>query len=85
MKKGDVIKCINDKNQPEGACVVEGQDYVVISSRTNDYGQRIVFLEGVPNNGTISSGLQWNGYDAKRFGQPINSSVEIEEVEFALA
>jgi hypothetical protein len=85
MKKGDIVKCIDDKNQPEGACVVEGQDYVVISSRMNDYGQRIVFLEGVPNNGRTSKGLEWNGYNAKRFGTPINSSVEVEETEFATA
>lgn len=85
MKKGDVVKCIDDKNLPEGACVVEGQDYVVISSRINDYGQRIVFLEGVPNNGRTSKGLEWNGYNAKRFGTPINSSVEVEETEFVTA
>ena len=85
MKAGIVITCINDKNLPEGANITKDQEYVVISSRVNNYGQKIVFLVGVVNNGTTSKGLEWNGYDAKRFGVPTNESIEEEEEEVAFA
>lgn len=84
MEKGKVIKCINDKGLPQGACVIEGNEYTVISSRMNNYGQKIVFLEGVPNNGRTDKGLEWNGYNANRFGTTIEDYIEEKEVEFAL-
>ena len=84
MKAGDVIKCINDKNLPQGANIVEGKKYTVISSRMNNYEQKIVFLVGVANNGTTKMGLEWNGYDAKRFGTTIDDLLAVESEEEVL-
>lgn len=78
------VICINDKKLPEGADVVEGKEYTVISSRMNNYGQRIVFLEGVQNNGRTSKGMEWNGYDATRFADPTKEIIEAEEVAYAM-
>lgn len=77
------VFCINDKNLPEGAEVVSGKEYVVLSSRMNSYGQKILFLEGIRNNFTTSKGFQWNGYDAKRFAELDTDGVEISEEEVA--
>ena len=77
---GTQIKCQNPDNLPEGAGpLVKGQEYTVISARVNNYGQRIVFIEGVPNNGRTSKGMEWNGYDLKRFGTTIEDFLEVEE------
>lgn len=80
---GTWIKCINPDNLPEGAGPLEkGKEYKVISSRMNHYGQGLVFIEGVPNNGRTSKGLEWNGYNIKRFGTTIDDILEgQEEVE----
>ena len=78
---GTEIKCINDKALPEGANVIEGKEYFVLSSRVNNHGQGIVFLEGVVNNGTTSRGLQWNGYDVKRFGRTLEDVLAGSEEE----
>jgi hypothetical protein len=68
---GDKLICVNDKNLPSGAGpLVEGATYTVISARVNNYEQKIVFLVEVPNNGRTNTGLEWNGYDLKRFGLP---------------
>lgn len=84
MNPGTVVTCINDKALPQYAEVVKGQEYIVESSRMNNYGQRLVFLIGIRNNATTDLGLQWNGYDAKRFADPTKESIEAEEVEFAM-
>jgi hypothetical protein len=84
MKAGTVVTCINDKNLPEGADVVKGREEIIISSRMNTYGQKIVFLVGRTNNGTTSKGLEWNGYDATRFADPTAESIEEEEVAYAM-
>lgn len=77
---GTMIKCINPNNLPEGAGpLVKGQEYEVIWATVNSYGQRIVFLVGLPQYGTTPRGLQWNGYDLKRFGTTIDDILEVEE------
>lgn len=79
-----IVTCINDKKLPEFAEIVEGQKYEVLSSRTNNYGQKILFLKGIRNNGTTSKGLQWNGYDATRFKEGEDIKVENKEFNYAL-
>ena len=80
-----MLICINDKKQPQGAEVIEGREYEMISSRINSYGQKIVFLEGVANNGTTSKGLQWNGYSAERFKDTEDlDELVVEEVNYAM-
>jgi len=79
-----MLICINDKKQPQGAEVIEGREYEMISHRMNSYGQKIVFLEGVTNNGTTPKGLQWNGYSAERF-KDTEDLDELVEEEFNYA
>ena len=78
------LVCIDAKNLPEGAVLVEGREYTLLSSRMNSYGERIVFLEGIQNNGTTSRGLQWNGFKATRFRDTEKVYDEVEEVNFAM-
>ena len=84
MNPGGVVTCINDSNLPQYAEIVKDQEYIVESSRVNSYGQKIVFLVGIRNNATTDMGLEWNGYEAKRFAQPTSEAIEEEEVEFAM-
>ena len=78
------LRCINDTKLPSGADVVKGEEYELISHRMNSYGQKIVFLEGVTNNGTTPKGLQWNGYSAERF-KDTEDLDELVEEEFNYA
>ena len=73
------LRCINDSKLPEGADIVKGEIYELISSRMNSYGQKIVFLEGVTNNGRTKMGMEWNGYDAVRFKDTEDMEELVEE------
>ena len=64
MKK---VICINDKQLPLGAEVVEGQTYTVRESFINSFDQRAYMLIGVRNKGRTQFGLPWNGYNSERF------------------
>ncbi len=59
MKK---VICINDKQLPLGAEVVEGKTYTVRESFINSFDQRAYMLIGVRNKGRTQFGLPWNGY-----------------------
>jgi hypothetical protein len=80
MKK---VVCINDKNLPSGANIVEGQEYTVIEEYLNFLDQRVYFLQEAPNEGIVKWGIRWVGYDAKRFSTL--DSLEVEEKEYMFA
>jgi hypothetical protein len=68
------VVCINDKNLPEGAEVVEGKEYTVLE------------IEGINNKGRTKMGLAWLGYRAERF-KNANSMMDVimeEEQMFQL-
>jgi len=75
------VLCTNDKKLPQYAEISAGNDYEVLSSRINNFGQKIYFLEGVVNNATTDTGFQWNGYDATRFAVLDKDPVSVEEFE----
>jgi len=83
MKK---VICINDKNQPSGAKVVEGKEYEVIDEYQNFFDQKVYLLNNIPNQGRTKWGLSWVGYDASRFKDTSNSEEQyrtvIEETNF---
>jgi hypothetical protein len=81
-KPGQMIKCIDPDNLPEGAGpLVKGKEYEVISSRINNYGQGVVFIKGVPNNGRTSKGFEWNGYNVRRFGTTLEDVLAESETK----
>ena len=77
MKK---VICINDKNLPQGANLKEGQQYEVEDDYLNFLDQRVYILKGVPNQGTTRWGMKWVGYDAKRFKEIEDDSMEFKMV-----
>ena len=81
MKK---VICINDKNLPSGAVVVKDKEYTVMDEYLNFLDQRVYILEGIVNEGRTKLGLEWTGYDAKRFSNVESVSTEEKEVNFAL-
>jgi hypothetical protein len=81
MKK---VVCVNDKNQPEGACVVEGTEYEVEHEYHNALDQRVYIIKGITNKGTTKMGMRWIGYDATRFRVTNDSKSIKKEYEFAL-
>ena len=80
MKK---VTCINDKNQPLGANVVEGKEYEVENEYINPLDQRVYIIKGAVNEGTTKWGMRWIGYNANRFSTL--DSVEVEEKEHMFA
>jgi hypothetical protein len=78
-----VVVCINDKNQPVGANIVEGKEYEVEQEYLNALDQRVYIIKGAVNEGTTKWGMRWIGYDAMRFST--QDSVEIEEKEYMFA
>lgn len=81
MKK---VICIDDKNQPLGANVVEGKEYEVIEDYLNFSDQRVYIIKGAKNEGTTKWGVRWVGYNAKRFSTLDSLEVEEKEHMFAL-
>lgn len=80
------VICINDKNLPEGAEVVEGKEYTVLETFNNQFDQRVLILEGINNKGRTKMGLAWLGYRAERFKNS-NSMMDVvmeEEQMFQL-
>ena len=77
MKK---VICINDKNLPRGASVKEGQTYHVEEEYCNFLDQQVYILKGVPNKGTTRWGMKWYGYDATRFTDVEDSTMEFRVV-----
>jgi hypothetical protein len=78
-----VVTCINDKNLPLGARIVEGQEYEVENEYLNALDQRVYIIKGAINEGTTKWGMRWIGYDATRFST--QESVEIKEREHTFA
>jgi hypothetical protein len=81
MKK---VICIDDKNQPLGANVVEGKEYEIIEDYINFSDQRVYIIKGAINEGTTKWGMRWVGYNAKRFSTLDSLEVEEKEHTFAL-
>lgn len=77
------VTCINDKNQPLGANVVEGKEYEIESEYVNALDQRVYIIKGAINEGTTKWGMRWIGYDATRFST--QETVEIMEKEYNFA
>ena len=72
------VKCHDDKNLPEGACVVYWTEYEVEAEFINFYDQKAYMIKGVLNEGVTSMGMKWKGYNAMRF-TVIKSLSQIEE------
>tara|TARA_R110001592_G_scaffold78885_4_gene236254 strand:+ start:849 stop:1097 length:249 start_codon:yes stop_codon:yes gene_type:complete len=81
MKK---VICINDKNLPPGAVVVKDKEYTVVNEYVNFLDQRVYILQGIVNEGRTKLGLEWTGFDAKRFADVDKVVNEEKEVNFAL-
>ena len=81
MKK---VICINDKNLPPGAVVVKDKEYTVVNEYINFLDQRVYILQGIVNEGRTKLGLEWTGFDAKRFADVDKVVNEKKEVNFAL-
>lgn len=77
------VTCINDKNLPLGAHIVEGQEYEVENEYLNALDQRVYIIKGAVNKGTTKWGMRWIGYDSMRFST--QESVEIKEREHTFA
>lgn len=78
------VTCINDKNQPTGANVVEGKEYEIEKEYINALDQRVYIVKGAVNEGTTKWGMRWIGYDATRFStQETVENIE-KEYNFAL-
>ena len=70
------LTCINDRNLPEGANVVNGREYYILDEFINGYEQRTFIVAGVNNRGTTKNGLRWQGYCASRFADLDSLSLE---------
>ena len=75
MKK---VVCINDKNLPQGAEVVNGREYYVVDEFVNNFEQRVFIISGITNKGTTRLGLNWLGYCSTRFADLDDISIEWE-------
>ncbi len=75
------VICINDKNLPSGANVVQDEEYEVLKHFRNALDQNVYILKGVNNEGTTKMGMNWLGYNANRF----KSADSMEDVIFAQA
>ena len=79
-----IVVCINDKNQPQGACVVEGTEYKVESEYHNALDQRVYIIKGIKNIGTTKMGMRWIGYNATRFTEVDSIQETKKEYAFTL-
>ena len=79
-----IVICSNDKNQPLGANVVEGNEYEVQEEYINPLDQRVYIVVGLNNSGVTKMGMKWYGYKAERFKSTEDVSVKEEEHMFAL-
>jgi hypothetical protein len=79
------LTCINDRNLPEGANVVNGREYYILDEFINGFEQRAYIVSGVNNKGTTKNGLRWLGYCATRFADldslSLEGAMEEEKVE----
>jgi hypothetical protein len=78
------VVCINDNNQPEGACVVKGKEYEVENEYNNSLDQKVYIIKGITNEGITKMGMRWIGYNATRFRVTDDSKATKKEYEFAL-
>ena len=72
------VVCINDKNLPQGAEVVNGREYYVVDEFVNNFEQRVFIISGITNKGTTRLGLNWLGYCSTRFADLDDISIEWE-------
>jgi len=79
-----IVICINDKNLPQGAEVVEGKEYPITKEYLNFLDQKVYIVGGVNNEGRTKMGLEWTGYNAERFVDLQSTTIKEEEVNFAL-
>jgi hypothetical protein len=62
-----IVVCIDDKNLPPGAEIIEGKEYTVVDKFVNSYDQIAYILAGIENKGRTKFGLPWIGYTSIRF------------------
>ncbi len=79
MKK---VICIDDKNLPAGAEIVEGEVYIVRESFVNSFDQRAYMLTGIRNLGRTRFGLPWQGYRSDRFDIIEGKEEKQEQTEY---
>ena len=72
------VVCINDKNLPQGAEVVNGREYYVVDEFVNNFEQRVFIISGIANKGTTRLGLNWLGYCSTRFADLDDITIEYE-------
>lgn len=76
--------CINAKNLPQGATLIEGKEYEFEWVGRNLTGEDVVYLVGEVNEGTTAIGFPWKGYKRSRFRDTEKTYTEEKEVNFAL-
>jgi len=79
-----VLTCINDKNLPPGANVVNGKEYVILHQYPNVFDQIVYIVEGINNEGKTKYGFAWKGYCSTRFADLSNiqiGSLEKKEIQ----
>jgi hypothetical protein len=79
MKK---VICIDDRDLPQGAEIVEGKEYEVEREFVNRLDQKTYWLKGIRNHGFTKLGMEWRGYRAERFASADNVFEENKNVEF---
>ena len=62
----------------------QNEEYKVVKEYVNFLDQRVYIIQGISNEGRTKLGLEWTGYDAKRFSDVENVSIKEKEVNFAL-
>jgi hypothetical protein len=75
---------MNDNALPEGAEIIEGNEYVVEKSFINDFEQKTYIIKGIKNFGTTKLGMRWHGYNANRFATIESTQIEAEEFNYTL-
>jgi hypothetical protein len=78
------VTCINDKNQPQGAEVVKGVEYIVLDDFVNATQQRVFLISGICNKGTTKMGFPWYGYNSDRFSKLNETKIEKKELNYAI-
>lgn len=78
------VICIDDRDLPLGASVVEGKEYEIEHEYINNLDQRVYIIKGIINEGTTKWGMRWVGYKADRFATLDTLEVKEKEHMFAL-
>ena len=77
-----IVTCIDDKNQPPKANVIEGKDYKIVKGFVNPMQEKVYIVAGVCNEGKTKMGFSWFGYKASRFKE--KSIIESKKTKFGI-